>query len=68
MVMSRKVGAMKCKRCQEFYQQFKYVKTVECRPAGEYGNRYGMFYVSVGVNYIGKKFRVMIMEARDEEI
>lgn len=55
----------KCPRCREHVNRTKYIKTVECRAAGKVGNRYGMLYVQVGANYIGKRYRVIMEEMLD---
>lgn len=55
---------MKCPRCKEFYDQFKYVETVECKGLVLNNETVGMMSVIVGSNYIGKKFRLMVLEER----
>ena len=55
---------MKCEKCQERAGRVKYIKTVTCKAAGNVGKRYGMIYVQVGANYIGKKFKIVIEEER----
>lgn len=50
----------KCPSCRENADNAKYIKTVTCRASGNVGNRYGMLYVQVGPDYIGKKYRVIV--------
>ena len=57
---------MKCPKCQERYEKTKYISTVECRGAEGSDGMHGMILVWVGASYIGKKYRVIIEEARDE--
>lgn len=53
---------MKCPVCREHVERVKHVATVEVRPAGNYGDRYGMIYMHVGKDRIGKKYRVILEE------
>lgn len=53
---------MKCEKCRERVERAKYITHVTCSKAGEVGKRYGMFYIPVGPDYIGKKYRVIIEE------
>lgn len=64
---------MNCKDChdrkfrEDKVGRTKYITRAECRPAGNTNDRYGMFYIQVGANYIGRKFRVAIEELPDGE-
>lgn len=60
-----KFDCRKCPACRENADKVKCIKTVTCRASGNVGNRYGMLYVQVGPNYIGKRYRVIIEEVAE---
>jgi hypothetical protein len=53
---------MKCPKCREHVEKTKHIARVVVRPAGKVDDRFGMVYMPVGKDRIGKEYLVLLVE------